>query len=271
MTNNAKSKNIKVRRFSSVCKGRRSKPSELLKGIRYGTVAMDIDIKTAAKMIGTPEVTLRRWARQGKIPARERAGAYVFRKSELAKWARRRNMTIMDSVKPAPADPAVGEIRLWEAMKRGGVLYAVPGDNVEAVLKAAVTSISLPETVDRQALLDRLLQREALASTGIGNGVAFPHPRYPLDDFSPGAMVVACFLEKEVDFKAVDGLPVFVLFIILSPDTKTHLKLLSRLSFCLRKDSFIRFLRKCEDPDVLLRKVQEIEEDMFRNEKKDGV
>lgn len=242
---------------------------ELKRIVRTAKSTMEIDIKSAAKMIGTPEGTLRRWASQGKIPARERSGMYVFRKNELARWARRRNMTIMDS--PAPAVPKVVGVSLYESMKRGGVFFAVPGGKAGEVLEAACSMVSVPETVDRKTLLERLLQREALASTGIGQGVAIPHPRYPLETISAGGMIATCFLEEAVNFNAVDGLPVFVVFIIFSPDTKTHLKLLSRLSFCLRDDGFIQILRGCENGDDLLGRIRDMEQAMALNEKGDGV
>jgi len=230
----------------------------------------EVNIEAAAKMLGTPEATLRRWVRQGKIPVRERSGKYVFRKAELAEWARRRHLPILDSSFPSDAIPAPRELSVYESMKRGGVLLSVPGRNVEEVMQAACMLISLPKALDWQALVARLLEREALASTGIGNGIALPHPRYPMENIPAGGMITTCFLAKEVDFRAVDGLPVFVMFIILSPDTKTHLKLLSRLSFCLRDDNFIRFLKECRNGDDLLLKVREKEQDIARREKGDG-
>jgi len=221
-------------------------------------------------MIGTPEATLRRWARQGKIPTRERSGTYVFRKGELAKWARWRNLTLMDSASPPAALPAAGEISLYGTMKSGGAFFKVPGTDAREVLTAANKLIPLPGTVDRRMLLERLLQREDLVSTGIGNGVAIPHPRYPMEDIPAGGIISTFFLKKEIDFRAVDGLPVFVLFIILNPDTKTHLELLSRLSFCLREDGFIGFLRGCGSNEDLLLKIQEIEDRIEANREKGG-
>jgi nitrogen PTS system EIIA component len=232
---------------------------------------MEIDIDTAAKMLATPQATLRRWARQGKIPARERSGTYVFRKDELAKWARQRNIPLTALPESGIPGPAQVEISLYESIKRGGIFFSVPGNNVHEVLQAASNLIILPEMIDRKALRDDLIEREALASTGIGNGVAFPHPRYPLEDIPAGGVIAACFLEKEVDFKSIDGLPVFVLFMLLNPDTETHLKLLSRLSFCLRDSTCIRFLRECERPEDLLQKVREMERDIARHEEGEGV
>ena len=231
---------------------------------------MNIDIKKAARMLGTPEATVRRWARQGKLPAREEAGGYFFRESDLVKWAQKRNLTIMDSPKETDSVSPPTKVNLYESMKRGGVFFSLPGETVREILEVACKVIPFPDPLDRATLLDRLLERETLASTGIGNGVAFPHPRYPLEHVPAGGMISTCFLEKEVDFNAVDGMPVFVTFIILSPDTETHLKLLSQLSFRLRDDGFIRFLRECRNGEDLLAGVRKGDRKMLRREKEGG-
>jgi PTS system nitrogen regulatory IIA component len=79
-----------------------------------------------------------------------------------------------------------------------------------------------------------LLAREALGSTGVGDGIAIPHVRNPIVLHVPRATVTLCFLENPVDFNALDGRPVTTLFTVVSPTVKAHLHLLSRLAFCLR-------------------------------------
>lgn len=99
-----------------------------------------------------------------------------------------------------------------------------------------------------------LLQREKLASTGIGSGIAIPHPRYPIGNLADGAIITTCFTENKID-----RAPVFVVFLILSPSTDIHLKFLSRLSYCLRNNSFISLLKQHTEPKHLFNKVEKIE------------
>src|SRR3546814_13605147 len=61
---------------------------------------------------------------------------------------------------------------------------------------------------------ERLLERERLGSTGFGGGVAIPHAK--LDDLASMCAVVV-LLEEPIQFDAVDGLPVDVVFVLLSP------------------------------------------------------
>ena len=62
--------------------------------------------------------------------------------------------------------------------------------------------------------------------------------------------------------KTIDGKPVFVLFLMLSPNTKVHLQLLARLGFCLRDHEFIDFLQKQSDSDAFCRRVEQMEKRM---------
>jgi PTS system nitrogen regulatory IIA component len=69
-----------------------------------------------------------------------------------------------------------------------------------------------------------------------------------------------------VDFSAVDDLPVFVLFVMLSPTVKVHLHLLSRLSYCVRNPKFVAFLGEQPDPAALFSRIEEIEQTLESSE-----
>ncbi|MDY6952356.1 MAG: PTS sugar transporter subunit IIA, partial [Thermodesulfobacteriota bacterium] len=105
----------------------------------------------------------------------------------------------------------------------------------------------------------RLLEREDLSTTGIGRGVAIPHPRSPLPDAPAEPSITTCFLENPMDYNAIDDMPVFVLFLMLSPSPKVHLRLLARLSYALRDKAFIDFLKATPPEGHILSRVAEIE------------
>ena len=109
---------------------------------------------------------------------------------------------------------------------------------------------------------EQLLEREHLTSTGIGKGVAIPHPHDPLAEVTEKPLITTCFLEKPIDFNAIDDQPVFVLFILISPTIKIHLHLLSRLSFCVRDNAFVEFLKRSPDSDTFFLKITEFEKQL---------
>ena len=82
------------------------------------------------------------------------------------------------------------------------------------------------------------LAREASASTAIGDGIALPHVRNPIVLHVEQPMVTLCFLDHPVDFGALDGKPVHVLFSLICPTMRSHLQMLSRLSYALHDAKF---------------------------------
>lgn len=131
---------------------------------------------------------------------------------------------------------------LAERVARGGVYYNIEDENPVAALRDIVLHISLPKSLDRETLLAAVLEREALSSTALGDGIAVPHPRTPLLSEVAEERVAVCFPRHPVPYAALDRRPVFVLFLILSSGTKTHLYTLSELSFLCRRQEFRGFL-----------------------------
>ena len=135
-------------------------------------------------------------------------------------------------------------------LTRGGVLYGVPGEDKTSVLVAAVERLSLPNGVDRDRVIEEILQREEIASTGIGQGIALPHPQSAAALQMPESALTLVFLKTPVDFGAPDGVPVQALFVILSRDAGQHLRLLAHLG---------RTLQRAEVLDALARQLSAAE------------
>ena len=100
---------------------------------------------------------------------------------------------------------------------------------------------------DAAAILEALTDREALGSTGLGNGIAIPHGKLP---GLAGVTAVFARLESPVDFEAVDDQPVDLVMMLLAPigAGADHLKALARVARVLRTDSVAESLRRSSDP-----------------------
>ncbi|MCP4722632.1 MAG: PTS transporter subunit EIIA [Desulfobacteraceae bacterium] len=215
---------------------------------------MELSVFDLSKYLGVVPDTIERWVRQGKLPVSKDGGNYRFRKSELQKWATKHNICLNISDKKALKN-SEAVIPLSCAVENGGIYFDIQGNDVTSVLKACLEKISkLPEDF-KSDLLDRLIEREQALSTGIGNGIAIPHPRVQLGYLNE-PLVAVCFLKDPVDYNALDQQPVNILFFILCPDLKLHLQLLSSLSFCLRDKSFTLFLKSRPDPKILVEKIE---------------
>jgi len=100
-------------------------------------------------------------------------------------------------------------------------------------------------------ILETLLQRERLGSTGLGRGIAIPHIKLSkLND------IVCLFarLSDPIDFEAIDGEPVDLIFLLLAPEHASgdHLKALSRISRLMRAPTILDDLREAPDAEKIL-------------------
>lgn len=99
-----------------------------------------------------------------------------------------------------------------------------------------------------RTIFDTLLQRERLGSTGLGRGIAIPHIK--LADLD-GIVCLFAHLKEPIDFEAIDGEPVDLMFLLLAPEHASgdHLKALSRISRLMRAPSALDDLRQARSAD----------------------
>jgi PTS system nitrogen regulatory IIA component len=132
-------------------------------------------------------------------------------------------------------------------------------DSVVPSLKAKTKKQLLQELASRagrltglpeRGIFDVLLQRERLGSTGLGQGVAIPHGKIA---GLKGIVGIFARLAEPIDFDAVDGEPVDIVFLLLAPEGAgaDHLKALARISRVLRAGSAVEKLRVSKDTAAL--------------------
>jgi nitrogen PTS system EIIA component len=132
-------------------------------------------------------------------------------------------------------------------------------DSVLPSLKAKTKKQLLQELASRagrltglseRGIFDVLLQRERLGSTGLGQGIAIPHGKIA---GLKGIVGIFARLAEPIDFDAVDGEPVDIVFLLLAPEGAgaDHLKALARISRLLREGSAVEKLRVSRDAAAL--------------------
>lgn len=220
---------------------------------------MQLTVRDAAKLLNVSEKTIYRWIQQGSLPAYRVNEQYRFNRSELVEWATSRKINVAPEIFNEPEAEGAPLIGLGEALQSGGIFYRVGGTDRESVLRAIVETMRIPEEVDREFLFKVLLAREALGSTGVGDGIAIPHVRNPVVLHLTRPTITLCFLEKPVDFGAIDGKPVSALFTLISPNVRGHLYLLSRLAFVLRDPGFKDLILKQASREDILREAARAE------------
>ncbi len=199
---------------------------------------MHLSIRDVSGCMGVSEKTVNRWIKQDGLPFCRINDQARFNRAELLEWATSRRMNVpLQLFYEAAGEPELLP-SLADALAEGGVFYRVQGSDKPVLLRSIAACIPLPPGVDRDLMLRMLLAREALESTGIGEGIAIPHPRNPIVLYVPRPLVTLCFPVKPVNFAALDGQPVFALFTLISPAPKVHLQMLARLLHAIRQPDF---------------------------------
>lgn len=220
---------------------------------------MQLTVRDVAGLLKVTEKTIYRWLKNGSLPAYRVNSQYRFSRAELLEWATAHQINVSVDVFREPSETEVSSHALSEALSLGGIYYRIEGENKESALRNVVSLMRLPAEVDREFLLQVLLAREAMASTAIGDGIAIPHVRNPIVLHVTEPIVCLSFLEKPIDFGALDGKPVSCLFTLVSPTVKAHLHLLSRLAYILRDKGLRGILQKQGSRDEILSGIARIE------------
>jgi PTS system nitrogen regulatory IIA component len=218
---------------------------------------MQLTVRDIAQMWKVHENVVYRWVADDKLPAETVNGQYRFNRTELLEWATLHKMVIPPELfrwGNGGTHPAVDE-----ALRLGGMLYQVKGTDKESILQTVVDAMPLPSDLDRTILLQVFLSRESLGSTAVGDGIALPHPRYPMVLPVPQPFITLTFLEKPIPYGAADRQPVHTLFALVSPTMRVHLALLARLSCALRDEEFRAAVRRQAPRDEILSHARRVE------------
>lgn len=213
---------------------------------------MQLTLRQVAQMFRVSEGTVTRWVKEENLPAHDVKSQYRFDRAELLEWAATTQRSFSPTIFQDVNGGHVPAVSLADAVERGGVALRVGGGDRYEVFRAAITGLPLPASFDRDNLLDLLMAREKAGGTAIGNGIAIPHPRYPVVLPGGESAVRVCYLEQPLDYHAGDGKQVDTLFLMICPTVHEHLQLLARLTCVLRSNDFRRLLQSHPDKTRLV-------------------
>lgn len=130
------------------------------------------------------------------------------------------------------------------------VFASLKASNKKQLLLDLSERVSIISAIPAREVFDALLQRERLGSTGIGDGVAIPHGK-----LARAKRIFGVFarLDRPIDFEALDGAPVDLVFLLIAPESAgaDHLKALACAARMLREPSFVAAARGTYDDAAL--------------------
>lgn len=141
-------------------------------------------------------------------------------------------------------------MRLADLLTSEAIVPALKANTKKQALQELSEKAAAISGLPAREIFDALLQRERLGSTGIGNGVAIPHGKL--------ARIKSIFgifarLERPIDFDALDGAPVDLVFLLIAPEASgaDHLKALACAARMLRDPAVVATIRATRDPSAL--------------------
>ncbi len=223
---------------------------------------MDLELQEVANLLQVSHGELLRWAENGKVPAYFINNTFRFNRQEIEAWVLQNQQKNSSADTPDDKEnhKQTGSLRfnLYRALNTGDVFADIEAKTPRDCIQNTVRRLAKPLGLDVDTLTELFMDREKLVPTAVGNGFAIPHAR---DFLLNGARdVVACvFLQKPIEWKALDGMPVHTLFFLLAADDKRHLALLSKIAHLTCSESLKQALLKRPGKAELLELIKEWE------------
>jgi PTS system nitrogen regulatory IIA component len=139
---------------------------------------------------------------------------------------------------------------LADLVAPNGIIPALKVNGKKQTLQELAAKAAELSGQNERAIFEILMQREKLGSTGVGSGIAIPHGKLPKLNKLFGLFAR---LDRPVDFEALDGQPVDLVFLLLAPEGAgaDHLKALARVARLLRESDIARKLRDSHDAEAI--------------------
>jgi nitrogen PTS system EIIA component len=144
-------------------------------------------------------------------------------------------------------------MRLTSFLIRSAVIPRAKAAGKEAVIREMVSSLAQSgeiRTEETEEIVQGVMRREALGSTGIGQNIAIPHSKHIGVNQLIGTLAISA---DGIPFESIDGEPVYVLVMLISPPNKPgeHLRALESVVRMMRSDSFVQRLRSCGSAEAI--------------------
>ncbi len=220
---------------------------------------MDLKLRDVAELLNVSEATVGRWIDEDRIPYYRLNQEFRFSRHEIENWvlsAKQDGFTTEESL-------GTQHFGLYRAIHKGNVYEDIPGDTKEDVIRNAVELIAKDIHLDAEVITELLLDRETLMPTALSNGVAVPHTR---DFLIPESfdVVAVVFPRNPIEFGALDGQKVDVLFFLFACDDKRHLHLLAKLAHFSRNRENLTYLHTHPTKVKLLEYIKDWESSLNR-------
>ncbi|MDJ0783841.1 MAG: PTS sugar transporter subunit IIA [Desulfosarcinaceae bacterium] len=150
-------------------------------------------------------------------------------------------------------------MKILDALTPKTILVDLQSKDKKGILEELVAPVAAAGGIDAADLVQVLMEREQLGSTGIGGGIGIPHGKLKnLDE-----LVLGFGLSRAgMDFESMDGRPTHIFFLLITPENSTglHLKLLARISRLLKNEPFKEKLMQARSVEDVIAVIEPVDE-----------
>lgn len=206
-------------------------------------------IKDVSEYLKMHERTVSKLAAQGILPAAKIANQWRFMRSVINKWLEQQMFGLTsEQLETLDSEVVSRTIEVTDFLRPDLIIPAAKAHKKTDLLAEMVDLAADKKLIRNPILMLKVLvRRETLCSTAIGDEVAIPHPRQPLNGSSATPFIVMARSFEGIDFDSIDELPVKLVFLVCISDDFTHLKVLARLSRMVRDDHFRELLKSAPE------------------------
>ncbi len=222
---------------------------------------MILTLKELANYLRVNERTILRMQQAGQITGVKIGGQWRFNGSQIDKLffpgkdtQKQGGVPLSDFTRSHLAVP------ISRILKQDRMIMDLQSEDCEGAIEELCAVVRQQRLVlDAKDFYQRVMGREELLSTGVGNGIAIPHPRDPIPTLSELSVIVVGKSRKGIEWNAVDSAPVHLVFLLCSQNIQMHLHMMGRLAHLLRSEAVIEEIKRIDTSEDLLRYVMDAE------------
>jgi len=206
---------------------------------------MKLKIKDIMELLNVSEKTVYRWIKDSKIPAYKINGQYRFNEFEINEWMLKNKLKKHLEISHSVLN--FGRIHtnrsILEMIEKGNI-FSTKHRLISDIVKELVDNATFPKYIQKEILLEEILERVDSILIDIGEGIAISNPKYPVIVDSENEEIVTLFLENQFEFDILDTTPLHTIFFIFSANYERHLETLNKLTLILQSPNTFAHLKE---------------------------
>lgn len=223
-----------------------------------------LTLQEVAEYLQLSDKTLLKMVKNNDIPCAKIANQWRFSKSMLDDWITAKMQVVPQNDFSRLVETQFDYIPLSRLIDEDSIITELKASNgEEAVKELAEQAYQKDLIANKDEFVKKLLEREKLTSTSIGQGIALPHLRKPCGSIVTEPKIVIGISKNGIDFASLDGEKTTIFFLLLSDSEVVHLKILSKLTQILSLNDSIKELKGLTTPrefiQFFIKKEQEIQ------------